>query len=79
MKTWLKVILILFALFLLVIIAGGILVLVIEQTGQANSVSRAVVCSNAKDSCLYECDQKLVGYFCEKDCEKSYDRCMNEF
>ena len=71
---------VIFLIVLAVLIIIGLLVaLLIGQQAQPNSVSRAVICANQKDYCYNECEQKFIGYFCNKDCDKAYEQCMGSY
>ena len=69
-----------FLIVLVVLLVVGLLIaILIGQQAQPQSVSRAVICGNQKDSCYNVCEQKLIGYFCKQDCDKAYQQCMNNY
>ena len=65
---------------LIVIILIIILVVIILNAGLSQfsqgGVGREVLCREAKGGCYQDCEQKLIGYFCNKECDKQYNQCM---
>jgi len=76
MKKGIKIFLWILGILIVLLIILSIISIIALNEARPNSVSRAVICGESRDNCYYNCEQKLIGYFCKKDCDKSYNGCM---
>lgn len=62
-----------------VIIMTILLLSIILLTGctSIGEASKSNICNTQKTECLQRCDEKAIGYFCEKNCQENYNTCMN--
>ena len=60
-----------------IIIVLLIIIILLAGCSGIEEASKSNMCNTQKTECLQRCDEKTVGYFCEKDCQENYNTCMN--
>ena len=63
------------AIILVIIVIVIILGVVLDQLSRGG-IAREVLCQDTKNNCYNDCDEKLIGYFCKKACDKEFNQCM---
>ena len=71
---WLVKVLIAIGIIVLVILAFGALQLV---GNVAKEQSREDYCRETRANCYTYCDEKLIDYFCNKECDENYKVCIS--